>query len=164
MRLTVAVLLLASATAALRRDPVHIASILNGNFHVEDVPEQDLLVSKSGYGPGATGVDVPSHEASDGTAAFRFRAEPSSGSIIAPLKGLAKKYNVACDVDHSEGSLTDCLKALKAKNEAQVDALDLRCTAEVRFEVDVGVLLGFAVRAHCNPPPPHTHAHAYPPG
>ena len=131
LRFTVAVLLLASATAALRRDPGHIASILNGNFHVEDVPEQDLLVSKSGYGPGATGVDVPSHEASDGTAAFRFREEPSSGSIVAPLKGLAKKYDVACD--DVDGNLDETLKALKAKNEAQVDALDLRCTAEVRF-------------------------------
>ena len=49
------------AAAALKtaKDPVHIANILNGNYHIAYVPEQDLIVSKAGLGPGATGVDMP---------------------------------------------------------------------------------------------------------
>jgi hypothetical protein len=50
---------LAADVRKQNKDPVHIANVMSGNYHIAYLPEQDLIVSKAGLGPGATGIDIP---------------------------------------------------------------------------------------------------------
>ena len=89
------------------RDPAHIANVVDGNHHIGYAPEQDLITSKAGMGPGATGIDFP---AAGTTTGQRFKSAHAGTLGLNPCDGYPSSSAAPCCT-----STRPCVDASAAK-------------------------------------------------
>ena len=124
LRIIAALAVLATAAAAgLQKDPVHIANVLSGNYHIAYVPESDMILSKAGLGPGATGIDMPCAAPCNGEA-----AEKTNVRFATKLNGMSKeKFEDAGTQNKFISVLADKL-GVKTDNVKITDVTDVKET------------------------------------